>query len=293
LIKLGHVDFVIDVEGDDDFNSSTCNNFPTAADYAKYGFVAKVVVDEDLAAHSFCGGVYTQDGEVIVDPIRTILRFGWTDGKYAKAKLKVKRRLLLSKALSYAFQYPYCPIVRDMCEYVFRMLPNQKASLDDVYTESDPRRQYLDSDFTIANFRQQFPYHVSQSSRALMEKIFGVGANQQKMIEEYFQKKNDFSSWWIPGLELSADARDYWDECSSQDPNGQIREAGPDPAFIKALVNWAGAPHHRGRVRVVDWQRLIIELDGKTHKPTWKTFSKCKFSAAHDVEVMRMRGQCA
>jgi hypothetical protein len=257
LWKLGHRDFFNTCEGDDCISSSNFGLFPSSEDYARYGFNAKTFIHPDLYRHSFCGAVYSPDGDALTDPLKVLLKIGWTDPRYRNASEKIKNRLLVSKALSYGYQYPYCPVVRPIVEWIFRVLPNTIPKFDDVYGKSDPRLSYLSEDPSIVDFQRQFPLRSLEQGRHVVEEVFNVLEEHQVIIEKYFNSKSDLLPFSFPFLDIPADWLDFWARNASDDDKVVNFDHYPEDLEFCKFVNKAGSKP--GTIVVTDWTTLSYE----------------------------------
>lgn len=287
LITLGHKQFALKCEGDDNIMSTILCRFPTTEEYARYGFVAKILISPNLSDHSFCGCVYGEEGDIVTDPRKAMLNFGWADAKYDGCSENKRRSLLVSKALSYAYQYPNCPIIRPWCDKMFGLLGDARADLDLVFSRSDPRRSYFPK-FSIRDFLQEHPRKITVSSRYAIERMWGVTVPQQIAAEAMIEEKEDLLP--IPlFFDPEPEWLDFWEEATSVGEH--LIQPGPDPSLICSFVNWAGSDHHRGRVRVTDWKNMVCEVDGEQHDICWSLLDDKDRNPAHDLAVLRQRGK--
>lgn len=178
------------VEGDDS-NSSFFNNCPTVEDFAKLGFTVKCGVVERLEEMSFCGLIYTKEDKInICDPLKALGTFGWAKMNYFRVKKNRLLDLLRMKGLSYAHQYPGCPIVQELAHYALRC------------TRGRDIRKFVERG-TLMSFweREQFlrdvpdlnappKRAVPMPTRLLCERMFGISIQLQIAIEDYLSSLN-------------------------------------------------------------------------------------------------------
>lgn len=79
------------------------------------GFDIKIKEENDPLTASFCGLIFSENGETIREPRRVLQTFGWT-GNFIHAGDKILNELLRAKALSSAYETPQCPIVRVLAD---------------------------------------------------------------------------------------------------------------------------------------------------------------------------------
>lgn len=172
------------VEGDDGIFATTVP--VTKEDYASLGFDVKIWQIEDPCTNipvtgladpdvAFCGLVFTQTGEVLRDPIKFLMKFGWTHS-FVNAGTKIMMGLLKAKCLSACFETPQCPIVGAVARYCFAKCAKYEAVwVNDHYHEEVPK------DFKIPDFQP------SHEARLLFERIYGISVEQQVWLEKYVQ----------------------------------------------------------------------------------------------------------
>ena len=117
----GYGDVVGVVEGDDGlfmFNGKA----PCTEDFTELGFIIKLDTYNKISLASFCGNLFDEDSrQIVTDPRKVISMFGWTTAQYRHAKQSKLKTLLRAKALSFAHQYPGCPMVGKLCQYGLRV----------------------------------------------------------------------------------------------------------------------------------------------------------------------------
>lgn len=119
------------VEGDDGNHGSI--HGPCSSEwYAKLGFNIKFDVNEKVNHASFCGLVFDEETKTnIANPIRHILRFGWTSSYYKQVGQRTMCKLIRAKALSFAYQYPRCPILAPLAHKYLRLTRKFAMRRDD------------------------------------------------------------------------------------------------------------------------------------------------------------------
>jgi len=114
-----HGEFWALIEGDDVLVSSTVPLVPQ--DFLELGFETEITPHSDPHLASFCGLVFGDSGQVVRDPIKFCLKFGWIFG-YVGAGSYVLDSLLHGKALSALFETPHCPIVAPLARYALQLV---------------------------------------------------------------------------------------------------------------------------------------------------------------------------
>jgi len=180
------------VEGDDGLFHYNGPD-PTPADFAELGLVIKLVIHDEISTASFCGIVFDEVDLVnLRDPIQVLLNFGWGDARYARSRDSKLKTLLRCKALSFAHQYPGCPIIDAMARCYIRNTRSYDVSgfiKNDRYLGHWERERYLE----LKCFdERKIPFRaVGDRSRILMERLYNVTIEDQLNLERYFDSKND------------------------------------------------------------------------------------------------------
>jgi len=158
------------VEGDDGL---FCTNVELcAADYAKLGFTIKIEEVVDPCEVSFCGMVFAGSGEIIREPRKFLMGFGWTQS-FINAGPLIMDELLRAKALSATYETPQCPIIGAIARHALKCT-----------SHVHPR-------FVRDGFHGEIPSDVvhvpefcpSHDTRQLFEQLYGVPLVTQLAIE--------------------------------------------------------------------------------------------------------------
>lgn len=163
------------VEGDDGLFST--NVSLTKADYEELGFTIKIQEVHDPCEASFCGMIFSESGQIIRDPIKFVMGFGWTQS-FINAGTKIMDELLRAKALSCVYETPHCPIVGAMARYALQKTKgaNPRFVRDGFHEPPD-----------IAKLPAFAP---SSDTRELFEHQFGIAVGEQLIIEDLIGKGN-------------------------------------------------------------------------------------------------------
>lgn len=157
------------VEGDDGL---FCTDVElNSQDYEDLGFTIKIEEVSDPCEASFCGMVFSESGEIIRDPKKFLMGFGWTQS-FINAGPRIMNELLRAKALSTVYETPHCPIVGVIARYALE----QTASAHPRFVD-DGYHALLPDVINIPAFRP------SADTRQLFEHLYGVSVNAQLAIE--------------------------------------------------------------------------------------------------------------
>jgi len=167
LDENGNVDVVGVVEGDDGLFRFE-GEPPTEEMFRKLGFTIKLVIVDNLNEASFCGLIFDlNDMELLTDPKKVLLNFGWIHSQYMNASDKTLLALLRMKSMSSLYQFPSCPIVTNLAMLGLRVTssvnPKVPANLNNYSKRLNER--------IIRNF-SGIIRPIKFGSRLLVEKFF-------------------------------------------------------------------------------------------------------------------------
>lgn len=149
------------VEGDDGLFATDVQL--TSQDYEELGFTIKIEEVDDPMAASFCGMIFSDSGEIIREPRRVFMGFGWTQS-FINAGPKVMAELLRAKALSSVYETPQCPIVGELArQALLRTRGVRPRFVDDGYHrphDEIPVPEFCPADDTRSLFAQVFGISV-------------------------------------------------------------------------------------------------------------------------------------
>jgi hypothetical protein len=198
--KLKREDVRVVVEGDDSLFSYT-GQCPTAGDFLKLGFTLKLEHHESLSEASFCGMIFDIKDEVnISDPHEALASFGWAGSSYSRFRKGKLLCLLRCKALSYAHQYPGCPIINALARYGLRATRSY-----DVRGFIEKNRSF--SMWEREQYRSAAEDRIPQrdvpfNTRLLVEKMYGISVEVQIRVENYLDSLNQLQELRGPILDL-------------------------------------------------------------------------------------------
>jgi len=179
-------EMIIIIEGDDSLFKKLGKNI-TADDFKSLGFNAKLECVGACYESSFCGMVFSPDDFVcIADPIKVLLKLGWSDAKYIDASQRVKDELYRSKLMCAMVQYYNCPVIYPYVWSEFQRIgPGKTRSIGYWYDD-------VVSQFTMIEVNVK--PKIRSSTRAHMERVFGHTTSQQLNFEN--DLKLDLSSYF-------------------------------------------------------------------------------------------------
>lgn len=190
--KIGGSNANIGAEGDDGLGNNS-GPTPKVEHYEKIGLAIKLDTYTDISEASFCGIIFhPDDGINVTDPRMVMASIGWTTRQYARARDSKLKALLRCKALSYAHQYPGCPIIDAMSHSILRLTrPYAKAARDIIEKQKYYSVYYRDR--MLEAFRDEkklVPRDTGMATRFLVERKFNISVEHQLIIEAYYRNLN-------------------------------------------------------------------------------------------------------
>lgn len=178
------------VEGDDGLFMFV-GEHPKTEDFTKLGFIIKLDSYSKISQASFCGNLFDEDSrQIVTDPRKVISMFGWTTAEYRHSKESKKRTLLRCKALSFAHQYPGCPMVGKLSQYGLRVTRGRtnKDMLDFVERNRRlgmwQREKYVEA-INARNTDEELYVEPTMGTRLLFEELYGIPVSIQLDFEAY------------------------------------------------------------------------------------------------------------
>jgi hypothetical protein len=172
------------VEGDDGL-FSMYGITPTTQQFEDLGFAIKLEEFDRITDASFCGLVFHEyDMQLIADPMKALLNFGWTTSKYRHAKNNKLLGLQKSKALSMLYQFPNCPILTSCAKAALRMLEGTRTRwAPENWWERETSR-----DIKLFYFRnpELINRDIGLGTRHLVERLYKITIIDQLELEDYF-----------------------------------------------------------------------------------------------------------
>jgi hypothetical protein len=175
--KAGDPDPWVIVEGDDGLMGAHYPIDPSL--FAACGFSCKAKHVDDPSHASFCGKTFSQEKQVIRDPLKFMAKFNWSD-KAVGTSDKHKMRLLKAKALSAIYETPHCPITRAVADYALAVAGTVRPLWDqNRYEQVRP-----DKHFHVPS------QETTPSTRALYAQMYGITPEQQALAEASIRRGN-------------------------------------------------------------------------------------------------------
>lgn len=211
---VGFMDVKCVVEGDDCL-ATGFGRPPSGQDFEKLGFTIKLKVHEEISESSFCGMIFDpRDMINVTDPKEVLASFGWAMSAYTRSTRARRMALLRCKALSYAHQYPGCPIISSLARYGLRVTSGYNVT---SFIENErslslwEREQYRTANQELGGRFWRIPCRVpGEATRALVERKFGIDSFKQKEIEAYLDSLNSLQPLTIDFVDFPSVWHDYF-----------------------------------------------------------------------------------
>jgi len=179
------------IEGDDGI-FSMLGQPPTSDDFARLGLNIKIELHDRLSTASFCGIVFDEGDCVnVTDPREVLASFGWTTSNYRGASKKKMLTLLRCKGLSYAHQYPGCPVIGALAHYALRI--SRSYDIRGVL-EKNRRLSLWEREQLVAALKDSAKLKYVEppmATRLLIEELYNLPVELQVSIETYLQSLDD------------------------------------------------------------------------------------------------------
>jgi len=169
-------------EGDDGLvRVERKDELPTEDYFSTLGFTMKMKISEDVGEAGFCQNYFdVNDAEPtnIVDPLKHLARLGWTHSAAMHGGPRVRKQLAKAKAFSLLYSCPSNPVLASMAKWVLRSTDDVDARWGEGWWDCQLR----------ASFRELRDVRVTEQSRVLVSKLFGLPVSAQIEIEEFFDR---------------------------------------------------------------------------------------------------------
>lgn len=214
------------VEGDDGL-CRVEGSIPTEEFFARLGMKIKLVEWDELSKASFCGLLFDEEEKVIVaDPKKVLASFGWTSHRYSRSTPKLRKQLLRIKALSYAHQYPGCPIISELAHKMLELTRDvriirrsivenfgwwERETLGGLISQKGNNRWFVDEPI-----KQQ----PGPRTRELVEVMFGIPTAAQLLAEQTIAEMTELAPFELPMIDFPEVWAIYFDRYVLDMPAG-------------------------------------------------------------------------
>jgi len=173
------------LEGDDSLNPFFGKLDETIL--VRLGARAKLEYFDDVFSASFCGMVFSENScQIVTDPIKAILNFGYSNNFYLKSNKHKLNCLLRAKSMSMLHTFPGCPILSNLAGYGMRV--------SGLCSDRDMVKYFCRSDpYLLVKFKDVLAHPVVRQTptldtRILFEKLYSISVAEQLIIERYFDE---------------------------------------------------------------------------------------------------------
>lgn len=228
--------------------------------FTQLGLTIKIEKHDELHTAAFCGLVFDPNSLIIVtDPRKVLAEFGWADPFYVKCNRVRLLELLRAKSMSFAHQYPGCPIVQSLAQYGLRMTKHinierfVKKNVSMSHWHREKLMEAIGGDLTTVP--------VPHEARNIVESKFGITVAEQIEIEEALDRKQTLSPIDL-GMPIffPQEWNDFW-------ANYVFPDAGEYPTFIPKHMVYDNIPH-----ATAEWDdSAISSRDGRFAGEEWRS----------------------
>lgn len=207
---LNYRSYITIVAEGDDMLYKTMNCKISMQTISDLGFRAKPEKARSLDYTSFCNFRFNSTtGTCYLDPVRTILRFGWSDIKYWHSKHK--DALALAKALSIAYSCVGCPIVYPFVYHVIKTCSRTRIQVKDVIAANPQLSAQSGAALKILTYNYPVP-SISDEDRLRYSELYFINVSDQKLIEEELIKTYPVHSHTLDTY-IQSTYFEAWREC--------------------------------------------------------------------------------
>jgi hypothetical protein len=154
--------------------------------FEQLGFRVKLIYHDSLDTAGFCSMYFDVNALVCVgDPVKVLVKTGWTTGQYAGARRSKLLCLLRAKAYSICFQNAGSPVLMAYARYLLRVTKSCDPRAVLKMRMSEHERNIMIQALKV-DARSLSERPIMESSRAVCERTFGVPAVMQLRWEQYF-----------------------------------------------------------------------------------------------------------
>jgi hypothetical protein len=250
------------VEGDDGLFRFLPGQAIDDSLFRKLGLTIKIDKQDELHLASFCGLIFDPNSlNIVTDPRKVLAEFGWADTSYVKCNDVRLLELLRAKSLSFAHQYPGCPIVQSVAQYgmrVTRHIDMKRFIAKNVSMSIWSRERLLEA---MENLKEiQITVPVTDEARFIVESKFGISVDEQKEIEKMFDEKTVLSPFDLRmPTYMPADWADYYARYVCKDQ-------GEYPNMFGSYAKYDNIPHF-----TEEWDSSAISSrDGHFSGEEWR-----------------------
>jgi len=236
------------VEGDDGLIASTVPI--TKADFEELGFIIKMEEHASLYDTSFCGMNLSSELTSMVDPIKTLLNFGWSHSPLAQGGAKLRRSLMKAKALSLLYENPRCPVVTILGLKALELAGNVKPRFHGDVWERQIEKESVEFKEHTHN---EINKGISEQIRADFAIRYGISIPLQKEWEKIICSSKCGFVCYTGLLDLvHSDTLDYFRKYVMH--NWMVESA---PVLGHYDTSYKLIPHKTKRLRKAGWMGAI------------------------------------
>jgi len=196
------------VEGDDGL--FVCKGpVPNGVDFRRLGFSLKISREPDASSAGFCGNFFVRgQNNALCDPLKVILKGGWTMSELRRGSKKDREALLRAKALSLLATNAGTPVAQPWAEWVLRCIGAKgKIAFSGRYGSSQWWERDIESRVRAGKCQ---PKNITMQARELIYQKFSLGVQWQVSVERWFMEQKQLCP--IPSYVLGHALLPQWRE---------------------------------------------------------------------------------
>lgn len=241
--ESGDRDYDAFFEGDDSI-VGTCNGNPTPEQYEELGANIKIDKPTSWNEGSFCGMVFHEEVlDNVSDPVEALMSYGYTTMQYTSACDNKLHALLKAKSFSLLYQYPGCPILRELGLYGLRVTHHIE---EDYMMKTIAKSKIcgyersLYEEVMINKHNIMYNKTVDIRTRVLVNNKYNITIEEQLKIENYLSKLNVITPLDIPSFvdRSHGDCQDYYTKYSLAAEKNNIAKIAFTVSAHKPAIVW-------------------------------------------------------
>jgi len=140
---------------------------------------------------SFVGNLYSDSLQMMKDPWKVLVNFGWSTSQYTAANSKTLQTLARVKAHSLIAELPACPVLSEVATTILRLTEEHSGNVHTVVQKM--RLNEYQRDKLEENLAKDTTAHpITLETRLAFESLFGIPVSLQESVESALKNKPSF-----------------------------------------------------------------------------------------------------
>lgn len=144
-----------------------------------------------LGDASFVGNLYSDSLQMIKDPWKVLINFGWSTSQYTVSSDKTLRTLARVKAHSLVAELPACPVLSEVGATVLRLTEGNAENVERLVSRMR-LNEYQKDKLEILLAKPTNVHPIALETRLVFEQLFGIPVALQERIERDLRRKDSY-----------------------------------------------------------------------------------------------------